>query len=56
MAERYSFNFKVNINDKCLTAGGSLITERSVFYVTGRRISSLESRKKIRLEPTCYNQ
>jgi hypothetical protein len=56
MAERHSFNFKVNINDKCLTAGGSLITERSVLSDTGRRISSLESRKKFRLEPTYYNQ
>jgi hypothetical protein len=56
MAQRHSFNLKVNVNGNCLTAGGSLITERSVLSVTGRCNSSLESRSKVRLEPTCYNQ
>ena len=35
---------KVNDNDNCLTAGGSLITERSVLSGTGDSNSSLESR------------
>jgi len=54
MAQRHSFNLKVNDNDICLTAGGSLITERTVLSGTRDSNSSLESRGKVRLEPTCY--
>jgi hypothetical protein len=44
MAQRHSFNMKANVNDNYLTAGGSLITERSVLSGTGDSNSSLESR------------
>jgi len=52
MAQRHSFILKVDDNDNCLTGGGSLITERSILSGTGDSNSSLESRGKVRLEPT----
>jgi hypothetical protein len=47
MAQRHSFNMKVNDNVNCLTAGRSLITEPSVLSGTGDSISSLESRRNM---------